>query len=101
MVSDTLHLGRHNPHNQVLKMEVERERALEAVLGNLVFHLQHQCLAQHIYTRESVRGRTGQSYTHLPAIQPKNSEQRKIYIPTLFVWANTESSQISPWFKNE
>ena len=31
MVSDTLHLGRHNPHNQVLKMEVERERALEAV----------------------------------------------------------------------
>lgn len=42
-ISDALHHGKHNLHDQVL--EVERERALVAILyvqGSLVFHLHHQ-----------------------------------------------------------
>lgn len=42
-VSDALHRGKHNSHNQILEME--RERALVAILyiqGSLVFHLHHQ-----------------------------------------------------------
>lgn len=31
-VSDTVHVGRSNLHNQALKMKMERERAMEANL---------------------------------------------------------------------
>lgn len=58
-VRDTVRVGKRNPYHQVLKMTVERERAVEInpqleINKKAEREFFHQFRAQPIYTRESV-----------------------------------------------